>query len=192
MSVNLTDLLIGEDLTTVQDIVTDMGAVTSLADDLVTTSITAGLTANQGVVIKSLIDNLQYILSVADDSTPELGGDLDAVNHRIDNVKIVTFDSLGDNGIKTAAWTYNPAQAQYQEVTINADCTMTIVAPTKPCTSYLHIHQGTIGGTLTTPTGKWPLGIIKVNSLAANTGHDLLMCHWTGVEWIFDMMQSLG
>ena len=41
----------------------------------------------------------------------------------------VIFNELYDNGTKSAAWTFDPVNGQYQKATISASCTLTITSP---------------------------------------------------------------
>jgi len=148
---------------------------------------TNGFTDSEKETVSTAISN------VVEDLTPELGGTLDAQNEKIDNAKVVVFNAAGlyDNGTKTTNFILDPLNAQYQKVIINSACAMSIQAPDGPCTIYLHIYQGAVGGVLTLPTGLWMGGDIKTNTLTPNTGHDLLMIHYTGAEYVFGMMYNL-
>ena len=127
---------------------------------------------------------------LAEDYTPELSGTLDCNNNKIDNVEVVLFNSLYDNGTKTTAWTLNPLNAQYQKVTIDDTCTMSITTPDNPCTVYLHIYQSGAGNVLTYPSAEWVGGVETTNSII-NNAHDILMVHYTGTGYVFNLMKDL-
>lgn len=132
---------------------------------------------------------------VSDDLTPQLGGDLDCNAKSLNNSNAIFFKSAGlfDNGTKTAGWTILPANGQYQKVTINGACTLSITAPPGPTTLYLHVHQGSTGGALTLPTGKWTGGTVKANTLTPTTGHDILMIHfYGGTNYVFDYILNIS
>lgn len=117
--------------------------------------------------------------------------EIDMNNTNIDNTKIVLFDGIYDNGTKVQEWTFTPENGQYQQVLINADCSMLIAEPSSPGTFYLHIHNGNPGGVLTFPIGKWSYGVPKATTQSVN-GHDLLMVHYYGAgNYIFEMIEDL-
>jgi len=127
-----------------------------------------------------------------------LGGTLLADDNKIEEVKCVTFEGDGSGGLldlgnKATNWTFIPEDGQYQEVTLTGNTTMSITAPSGPCTMYLHIHQDATGGrTLTFPTGKWVGGTAKTVTSDASA-HDLMMIHfYGGTNYVFDIMQDLG
>ena len=117
---------------------------------------------------------------------------IDMSNADLTNTKLVTFNELFDNGIKTTNWTLLPSNGIYQKVTINEDCFLAISEPDELCTFYLHIHQGELGNKhLNFPPGAWTNGIVKNISTRA-TAHDLLMIHYYGDDkYIFELMQDV-
>jgi len=131
------------------------------------------------------------ITQLEDDTSPVLAGSLDADSNHVENVKTVSFDGVYDNGLRTGSWSLGFSNGQYQKVTINRSCIATIVTPTSPGTIHLHIYQGASGGVLTVPEGKWQDGVIKDNTTTPDTGHDLLVIHYTGSEYVYGMMQNL-
>ena len=115
---------------------------------------------------------------------------LDMNNNVIDDVKLVLFNGLYDNGTKSSSWTLAPLNGQYQKVSMSANNTLSITTPASPCTIYLHLYQTQSSKVLTFPTGEWAGGVAKTNTGSVG-GHDLIMMHYDGSGWIFDMVQDL-
>ena len=123
----------------------------------------------------------------------DLSEGLDMEDENLINAKLVSFSSIFDNGVKTVDWELSYLNGVYQKVTINDDCTLTLLEPHNPCTYYLHIHQGQNGGSkLTFPTIGWANGIQRTITIDADTGHDLLMIHYYGNGmYVFEMMENI-
>ena len=104
----------------------------------------------------------------------------------------VIFNGLLDNGTVTTATEVNLEARQYQKITIDAALNLTFTTPSGPTTAYLHIYQGATGGVITFPTALWVDGTPMENTLTPNTGHDLLMVHYDGTQYVLGMMQNLS
>jgi hypothetical protein len=100
------------------------------------------------------------ISNVEEDTTPTLGGTLDANSNDIDNAKMITFIAEVDNGNSGATDTIDIGAGQKQKSTLTANCTYTFTAPDGPCNFVLKLIQGGIGSyTVTWPgTVKWAGG----------------------------------
>ena len=127
---------------------------------------------------------------LAEDVTPELSGDLDALNNSIKNVKTVFFNGIYDNGTKTTNFDIYPINGQYQKVSMDGSSVMNIVTPPSPCTIYLHIYHANDNNILTYPSAEWVGGIVTDVSTELNA-HDLLMIHYTGSGYVLNLMKDL-
>ena len=166
-------------------------------DDILGTPTTISGYGITDAYTKTETDNLSYPWSSINTTPTTLVGygltDLDLTNHKLDNVKVVVFDGIYDNGTKSANWTMDPMNAQYQKVTLGSSNTVTITQPDGPCIIYLHVYQDSTGGyTLTLPSGQWKGGTVQSNTTTANA-HDLLMIHHMGSGvYVFDYMLDLS
>ncbi len=159
------------------------------------TSLQVGLdyVINTGPGTNYLADDGTYkVVDIVGDITPQLGGELDGQGHSIINSGTVLFSGLFDNGTVVADFVYDPMAGQYQTIEIGADVIMTITAPATPCTTYLHIYQGSTGGVVNFPLAEWEDGIPLGNTTTPTTGHDLLVIHYTGTGYVLGMMKNLG
>lgn len=109
----------------------------------------------------------------------------------IDYNETVVFNGLLDYGIVSANTEIDLSASQYQKITIDANILLTFINPPGPATVYLHIHQGISGGSAAIPIGEWSKGEIIGNNTTPETGHDLLMIHYTGSGYVFGMMKNL-
>ncbi len=124
--------------------------------------------------------------NVVEDTTPQLGGTLDAQNNHVDNAKTVTFNGEYDNGTKSANFTIDLNNGQYQKVTISATCSLTsITAPPGPGTFRLKIIQSGASNVLTLPTGYWKGGTVGANSQGSGD-FDLLSIYYDGTAYWFE------
>ena len=115
---------------------------------------------------------------------------LDMNNNLIDDAKLVLFYAPYDNGVKSTNWTLSPLNGQYQKVSMSSDNTLSITTPAGTCTIYLHLYQTSTSKVLTLPSGEWAGGVVKTNT-GTSGAHDLIMMHYTGAGWVFDMIQDL-
>ena len=102
-----------------------------------------------------------------------------------------SISSMYSNGTKSANWILNPSNGEHQSVSISDNCTVSILAPTNSYILYLHVYQSSATKILTLPTGEWENGIIKANTQTLDA-HDLIIMHYTGSGWVFDMKQNLS
>jgi hypothetical protein len=143
-----------------------------------------------GVTNKAPSQNAVYdalatkIGSVSEDTTPELGGELDAGEHTIGFTERSNTSSAG---AVTIDWT----KSNHQSITLTENTTFTFTNPTNPCNLTLRIKQDAVGGwTVTMPTLKTPSGIGVSFSTAANA-EDLMMLYFDGVNYIATVLQDV-
>jgi len=118
------------------------------------------------------------IANVVEDTTPELGGDLNGGSFDINTVKNVTFVSeVANTGTtQTIDWT----AGQKQNTTITAATGVTFTAPAGPCNLTLKVINGGTG-TITWPaTVKWPGG---VEPGWTTTGTDICSFYYDGTNY---------
>lgn len=110
---------------------------------------------------------------VANDTTPQLGGELDQNGHSIGGTE---YDNGNSGTSKTIDWKLG----NHQKVTMTGNCTFTFTAPTNPCMLSLRfINDGTSGRTITLPTIKWPGGTAPTWTKTANA-IDILSLFYDG------------
>ena len=111
--------------------------------------------------------DLGFMTDLVDDTTPQLGGPLDANANEINNLVIVDFDSEPTTDSETNVdWT----DGQNQKVTLTASRVLAFgTAPDGPCHVQLKVTQGGSGSyTITWPASvKWSLGITPTLSTGA-------------------------
>ena len=121
--------------------------------------------------------------------------DTDIDGHPTDAIvydKTVKFTGILEHGLYTTDHNIDLGASQYQSIVVDANISISFTAPTGPATTYLHIYQGATGGLITLPEGEWSHGRIMENSITPNTGHDLLMIHYTGSGYIYGMISNLS
>ena len=121
-------------------------------------------TSDSGNLKKALISSLPSggISALVDDTTPELGGNLDCNNLDIGSIKLASFNGEIDNGNSGAADTINWTTGNNQRSTLTANCTFTFTAPTGVSFLNLKIIQDATGSRTVT----WPAGIIWAGGVA--------------------------
>lgn len=100
------------------------------------------------------------ISNVVEDTTPELGGDLDALNNDVVNAKVISFNAELDNGNSGASATINWTSAQKQRVTLTDSPVLSFTAPPGASNLLLKVIQdGTGNRSITWPGAVlWPGG----------------------------------
>ena len=112
-------------------------------------------TAAQGSTADSAMQNL------VDDTTPQLGGALDAQNNSVTNIDDIEVqghsyaDGEVDDGNSSTADTIDWTSGQFHKSTMTGNCTYTFTAPTGPTTLVLKIIQDATGSRLAT----WPAAV---------------------------------
>lgn len=116
------------------------------------------------------------ITKVEDDTTPKLGGELDAQNHSIGFTEQAITSSSGS---ATIDWT----QGNKAVITLTEDVTLTFTNPSKPCNLLLRIVQDSTGGhTLTFPTIKWAGGNAPTLTTTASA-IDIISLYFDGTNY---------
>lgn len=93
----------------------------------------------QGLTYAQLKAVLNYIESVEGDTTPVLGGDLDANQKDIHDMKQVDFYETVDNGDSGATPTIDWNSGNQQQVKLTLNATFTFTAPAGPCGLTLYL-----------------------------------------------------
>ena len=110
------------------------------------------------------------VVELEKDTTPALGGDLDAKDKEINNIKVVDFQ---DEHNASASTTIDWREGQNQYYNIDSNDTLAFTDPDGPCHVQLRVIQDATGGrTITWPTTgkavKWPRKIAPTLSDGAN------------------------
>lgn len=113
------------------------------------------------------------ISDVSEDTTPQLGGELDQNGHSIGGTEV-------DNGNSGTSKAIDWKLGNHQKVTLTGNCTFTFTAPTKACMLSLRFIQDSTGGwTRALPTIKWPGGTVPSWTTTANA-IDILSLFYDG------------
>lgn len=121
---------------------------------------------------------LGYMTDLVDDTTPQLGGELDAQANSIG----FTMQTATGDGTTTVTW----ANGNHFDFTFGAfNETFTFTAPTKPGVYTMSLKQDSVGSrTATWPaTVKWPAGTAPTLTTTATTGYDLIAFRYDGTNY---------
>jgi hypothetical protein len=117
---------------------------------------------------------------VADDTTPTLGGDLDANDKDIHSILTASFEDEHDNGSQSGAHTVNWNNGNKQKITLTGNPTLTFTAPPGATNLQLKVIQdGTGSRTITWPSIKWPEGTAPTLTTDASA-EDLVFLYYDG------------
>lgn len=117
--------------------------------------------------------------NVSEDITPELGGNLDALNQDLRNIKVAEFNSEFDNGTLGATATIDFTQGNYQKATLGANVTLSVTPPTGPTSCQLRL----LGGDSFTVTW-WTITWLTQGGTAPTLdGSDIVSLFYDGVNW---------
>jgi hypothetical protein len=121
---------------------------------------------------------LKTSFSVVEDTTPELGGELDAGANSIG----FTMQTGTGDGTTTIDWTKGN-KFQFQFGTTNE--TFTFTAPSKPSSLQLILIQDSVGSrTVTWPASvKWVGGTAPTLTTTASTGTDIVSFLYNGTTY---------
>lgn len=125
------------------------------------------------------------LANVSEDTTPQLGGNLDAMDKNITGVGRVSFTQELDNGSKTASFSVDFATDQKQKATLTAN-TITLTLDTTSVGVGNYILKLVNGGlaTLTwaSETGSilWPGG---TEPTLSSSGTDVVSFYFDGTNW---------
>lgn len=124
------------------------------------------------------------LTSVADDTTPVLGGELDAGENTIVFTERVNTSS---GGAVTIDWT----KSNHQTITLTENTTLAFANPSNPCNLTLRIKQDTTGGwTVTLPTIKTSGGA-SLSFTTTSNAEDLLMLYFDGTNYIASLLPDI-
>lgn len=129
-------------------------------------------TAAQGTTADSALQN------VSEDTTPQLGGELDAQANSIG----FTMQTATGDGTTTVDW----GNGNHMDFTFGAfNETFTFTAPTKPGVYTMSLKQDSVGSrTATWPaTVKWPAGTAPTLTTTATTGYDVVSFRYDGTNY---------
>ena len=114
-----------------------------------------------------------YLANAVEDTTPQLGGELDGNGH---SIGCAEYDNGNSGTSKDIDW----KNGNHQKVTMTGNCTFTFTAPTKAGMLSLRIIQDATGSrTVTLPTMKKPGGTAFTHSTAASS-IDILSIYYDG------------
>ncbi len=131
--------------------------------------------------ISSVTDKRAFLVDklteLSEDTTPELGGELDCGAHSIGFTET-------DNGDSSTADTIDWRLSNKQKSTLTDACTFTFTAPSNPCNLLLRLIQdGTGSRTVTWPaTVKWPGGTAPTLTTDANAV-DIVSFYYDGTNY---------
>ena len=158
---------------------------TPVADEIDYDNTTSGLTATD---VQAAIDELdaEKIANVVEDTTPTLGGDLDAGNFDITNITDIEIqgqaysDGEVDNGNSGTSDTINWTAGNFQKSTVTGACVYTFTAPTGPTTLILKLVNGG-SASLTWPASVyWPSA---TEPTWTTSGTDIISFYYDGTNY---------
>lgn len=143
-------------------------------------------------VTPKALDDSDYIKELSQDTTPQLGGNLDATDKNITGAGSISFTQELDNGSKTTSFSIDFSTDQKQKVTLTTN-TMTITLDTTNLGVGNYLLKIVNGGLATITwageTGSilWAGGEVPTFT---SSGTDLLTAYWDGTN--FYLAASLG
>ena len=148
--------------------------------------------------VKTAIDSKQdkgnYLENIVEDTTPELGGNLDAKDKNITGIGSAGFTQELDNGTKTASFTIDFSTDQKQKVTLTAN-TMTLTLDTTNVKVGNYILKIVNGG-LATLTWASESGSIywvgKTKPTLTSSGTDIIAFYFDGTNWYLVASLNFG
>lgn len=126
-----------------------------------------------------------YLENVVEDTTPQLGGNLDATDKNITGIGRASFTQEYDNGSKSANFTIDFATDQKQKVTLTANTmTLTLDTTSVGVANYLLkiVNGGLATLTWAAETGSvyWPGG---TEPTLTSSGTDIVALYFDGTNW---------
>jgi hypothetical protein len=126
-----------------------------------------------------------YLENVVEDTTPQLGGDLDATDKNITGIGRASFTQELDNGSKDANFTIDFSTDQKQKVTLTANTmTLTLDTTSVGVANYLLkiVNGGLATLTWAAETGSvyWPGG---TEPTLTSSGTDIVTFYFDGTDW---------
>ena len=141
-------------------------------------------------ITESQISDLgSYLENIVEDTTPTLGGDLDADSNsiiNIDNIEVEghAYSQEIDNGNSSTADTIDWTAGNFQKSTLTDDCTYTFTAPTGTTTLILKLIQDGTGSRVATfpASVKWSGGTAPTLTTTANA-IDIISFYYDGTNY---------
>ena len=197
---NLFNFTVDDDLSNYDNSITQFISVGDNISDLTNDSgyitgytVTEGdVTAHEAAlsITESQISDLgSYLENIEEDTTPTLGGDLDADNNsiiNIDNIEIEghAYSQEIDNGNSSTADTINWTAGNFQRSTLTDNCTYTFTAPTGTTTLILKLIQDGTGSRVATfpASVKWSGGTAPTLTTTADA-IDIISFYYDGTNY---------
>lgn len=140
--------------------------------------------------LSGVTDNIQEqigsrITEVSDDTTPQLGGALDAQDNNVTGVGRVSFTQELDNGSKTTDFTVDFSTDQKQKATLTANTiTLTLDTTSVGVANYTLklVNGGLATLTWASESGSiyWPSG---TEPALTSSGTDIVSFYFDGTDW---------
>lgn len=139
-----------------------------------------------GKYILTYVQNISAIGSLAEDTTPQLGGDLDGQNYDITGVTDIQIkgqaysDGEVDDGNADTTETIDWTTANFHKSTLTANCTYTFTAPSGATTLIMKL----VNGGAFTPT--WPATVKWAGGTEPSwtaSGTDVLSFYYDGTNY---------
>jgi len=154
---------------------------------------------NDGDIVEIAVERTTNMKDLVDDTTPQLGGNLDAQTNNITNIGNIEVeghsyaDGEVDDGNSSTADTINWTTGNFHKSTMTGNCTYTFTAPSGATTLILKLVQGGSGSyTATFPaTVKWAGGTAPTLSTAVGA-IDIITFYWDGTNYFGTAVLNLS
>lgn len=169
-----------------------------MADLTVSSDVDTMLAAANNAAIRTAI-GAGTLSNVSEDTTPQLGGALDAQNNSITNIDDIEVqghsyaDGEVDDGNSGTADTIDWTTGNFHKSTMTGNCTYTFTAPTGPTTLILKLIQDATGSRTATWPGTvlWPGGTAPTLSTAGNSV-DIISMYYDGTNYYASSILNLS
>lgn len=110
------------------------------------------------------------ITAVVDDTTPQLGGDLDAQDNDINDIQVATYNDVHANGNSGTSATINWNNGNKQKITLTGNVTLSFTDAGDGSFQLVLVQDDSGDRTITWPANvKWPGGTAPTLSTAASS-----------------------